>query len=66
MSFEEAGERDERGKLPELFGLLDLRCGYWQFPVAKKASSILIVDILGQCYEHGMVPMGFVDSGFHV
>jgi hypothetical protein len=26
---EEVGERAKHGKLPEVFGLLDLRCGYW-------------------------------------
>ena len=48
------------------FGKLDLRKGYWQFPVAPEDRPKLAVQVLGNVYEPPVVMMGFVESQFHV
>lgn len=48
------------------FARLDLKSGYWQFPVAENCKPWLAFFALGQMYTYSVVPMGFVESSFHV
>jgi hypothetical protein len=48
------------------FARLDLKSGYWQFPVAENCQDWLAFFALGQMYTYRVVPMGFVQSSFHV
>ena len=50
----------------QYFALLDLRQGYWQFPVEPESRSILSVQVLGEVYQQARVAMGFVDASFYV
>jgi len=50
----------------QFFALLDLRQGYWQFPVEPESRSILSVQVLGEVYQQARVAMGFVDASFYV
>jgi len=45
---------------------LDLKSGYWQFPVDEAAKQYLAFFALGRMYTYRVVPMGFVQSSFHV
>jgi hypothetical protein len=54
------------GSCAKVKGKLDLRSGYWQFPVAPEDRHKLAVQVLGQVYQYSVVPMGHVDSAFHV
>ena len=48
------------------FARLDLKSGYWQFPVGEECKEWLAFFALGQMYTYCVVPMGFVESSFHV
>jgi hypothetical protein len=48
------------------FARLDLKSGYWQFPVAENCQDWLAFFALGQMYTYRVVPMGFIQSSFHV
>jgi hypothetical protein len=48
------------------FARLDLKSGYWQFPVDAECKEWLAFYALGQMYTYCVVPMGFVESSFHV
>ena len=48
------------------FARLDLKSGYWQFPVAENCQDWLAFFALGQMYTYRVVPMGIVQSSFHV
>ena len=41
---------------------LDLRSGYWQFPVAPDSWRYLAFQFKGQMYQYKVVPMGYVDA----
>lgn len=44
---------------------LDLRWGYWQFPVAEAAQKFLAFRVRGKIYTYNVVSMGWIDSGYH-
>jgi hypothetical protein len=48
------------------FARLDLKTGYWQFPVHSSAKQFLSFFAMGRMYTYNVVPMGFVQSSFHV
>jgi hypothetical protein len=48
------------------FARMDLKTGYWQFPVAEECKEFLAFYALGKMYTYTAVPMGFVQSSFHV
>ena len=48
------------------YARLDLKSGYWQFPVAEECKDWLAFHALGRMYTYCVVPMGFVQSSFHV
>jgi hypothetical protein len=48
------------------FAKLDLRSGYWQFPLDPASRDFLAFVVRGQMYTYRVVPMGFVDSSFFV
>ena len=47
------------------FARLDLRSGYWQFPVAPESRKLLAFQFRGRMYTYSVVPMGYVDATFH-
>lgn len=50
----------------EFFAKLDLKSGYWQFPVREDCRDFLSFFVRGRMYQYRVVPMGFVQSSFHV
>ena len=48
------------------FAKMDLKWGYWQFPVRPSDQRHLSFVFGGRIYEYRVVPMGFVQSAFHV
>ena len=57
---------DSAGRKAVVKGKLDLRKGYWQFPLAPEDRHKLAVQVLGKVYQYRVVAMGHVDSAFHV
>ena len=48
------------------FARVDLKSGYWQFPVTDVCKEWVAFYALGKIYTCNVVPMGFVQSSFHV
>jgi hypothetical protein len=48
------------------FAKMDLRNGYWQFPVHEESRRFLSFILWGVMYQYRVVPMGYVDSAFYV
>jgi hypothetical protein len=48
------------------FAKMDLRSGYWQFPVHPESRGFLAFFLWGVMYQYRVVAMGFVDSSFFV
>ena len=53
------------GKLSYV-GKMDLRWGYWQFPVDPGSRRWLAFRVRGKFYSFNVVSMGFVNAGYHV
>ena len=45
---------------------MDLKWGYWQFPVRPSDRQYLTFFWKGKIYQYCVAPMGYVQSGFHV
>ena len=45
---------------------MDLKSGYWQFPVRPSDRRYLTFFWKGRVYQYCVAPMGYVQSGFHV
>ena len=50
----------------KFFGKLDLRQGYWQFPVRAEDRPKLAFQMQGRVYQYRVVAMGHVQSSYHV
>ena len=49
----------------KFFAKLDLRNGYWQFPVHEKSRHLLAFTLWGKMWQYRVVPMGFKGSSFY-
>jgi hypothetical protein len=47
------------------FAKLDLRNGYWQFPVEEKSRQLLAFMLWGKMWQYRVVPMGYMGSSFY-
>ena len=47
-------------------GKMDLRWGYWQFPVAENSRKRLAFRVRGKYYTYTVCAMGYKNSGYHV
>ena len=50
----------------QYFAKLDLRSGYWQFPVHEEDRHKLAFQVQNRVYQYCRTAMGHVDSSFHV
>ena len=49
----------------KFFAKLDLRNGYWQFPVDEASRHLLAFMLWGKMWQYRVVPMGFKGSSFY-
>ena len=49
----------------KFFAKLDLRNGYWQFPVDEASRHLLAFMLRGKMWQYRVVPMGFKGSSFY-